>query len=197
MADKAKKLVKKASQQMNPVEKFQCLTDDRTSSDGEEITFKYAWATHLTDEEFDWVFSLFKQNMFTMYQMSQWGWDADSKKNELRATTARYIIALNSKGEKIGYTHYRFVLDHGIPALYCYEIQVIEDYQKKGVGSMLMRTLESLAEKTFMEKVLATVFAYNEKSLAFFHKNDYTSDVTCPDEDQGLDYLILSKGVQI
>ncbi|CAB3396911.1 unnamed protein product [Caenorhabditis bovis] len=197
MSDKAKKIIKKASQHINPVEKFNCLTDERTTTDGEEITFQYAWATHLDDEVFEWVFSLFKDNMYEMYAISQWGWDENSKRNELRATTARFIIAINSKGEKVGYTHYRFVVDHKIPALYCYEIQVVPEYQQKGIGSMLIRTLEALAEKTNVDKVMATVFAYNAKSLAFFHKNGYGSDVTCPNEEQGLDYLILSKEVQI
>lgn len=49
--------------------------------------------------------------------------------------------------------------------------------------------------RTGMEKVMATVFAFNEKSLGFFHKLGYETDVTCPDENQGRDYLILSKTI--
>ncbi|KAK6013509.1 acetyltransferase, GNAT family [Ostertagia ostertagi] len=149
--------------------------------------------------------------MFQLYSMSQWGWDPESKKAELNATTARFIIAKNEKGEPIGYTHYRFDMDHNSSVLYCYEIQVEERYQKKGVGTLLIQveeryqkkgvgtlliqTLETLAEKTGMEKVMATVFAFNEKSLGFFHKLGYETDISCPDENQGRDYLILSKAV--
>ena len=46
-----------------------------------------------------------------------------------------------------------------------------------------------------MDKLLATVLAFNEKSLGFFHKIGFTTDSTCPTEDQGLDYLILSKSL--
>lgn len=153
------------------------------------------WATHVSDEDFEWVFGLFKANMLEMYQRSQWGYDENSKRNELRATTARYIFALNSQNEKIGYVAYRFVTDHGIPVLYCWELQILPKYQNKGVGSMLLDTLEKLAEKTSMEKVMATVFLYNVKSLGFFHKHGYASDVSCPKEDAGFDYAILFKSI--
>ncbi|KAK6757441.1 hypothetical protein RB195_015330 [Necator americanus] len=196
-SETSKKNVKKASKMSNPVEKLQCLPahEDRKTLDGEVIAFEAFWATHLSSEQTAWVFDLFKENMYELYSMSQWGWDPESKKQELGATTARFIIARNALGENIGYTHYRFDMDHNCPVLYCYEIQVQNKYQKKGVGTLLMQTLETLAEKTGMEKVMATVFAFNEKSLGFFHKLGYETDVTCPDENQGRDYLILSKTI--
>uniref|UniRef100_A0A8R1HH82 N-alpha-acetyltransferase 40 n=1 Tax=Caenorhabditis japonica TaxID=281687 RepID=A0A8R1HH82_CAEJA len=189
----AKKLVKKASQLMKPVEKFQCESPRNTTTEGETITFDYAWATHLNDDDFEWVFALFKKNMMEMYQKSQWGYDENSKRNELRATTSRFIIAVNSKGEKIGYLTYRFVVDHNIPVTYCWELQISPSYQNKGVGGMMLNTLERLSEKAGMSKVMATVFLYNSPSLGFFHKNGFSEDVTCPSEDSGLDYAILSK----
>ncbi|PIO73340.1 acetyltransferase, GNAT family [Teladorsagia circumcincta] len=164
-SDASRRNVKKASKMSNPVEKLQCLP------------------AHEDRKTVDG------------YSMSQWGWDPESKKAELSATTARFIIAKNEKGEPIGYTHYRFDMDHNTSVLYCYEIQVEERYQKKGVGTLLIQTLETLAEKTGMEKVMATVFAFNEKSLGFFHKLGYETDISCPDENQGRDYLILSKAV--
>ena len=42
---------------------------------------------------------------------------------------------------------------------------------------------------------MATVFAFNAPSLAFFHKNEFSADSSCPDGDD-VDYLILSKKVQ-
>ncbi|CAP29299.1 Protein CBG09255 [Caenorhabditis briggsae] len=189
----SKKLVKKASQLMKPVEKLDCETPRSTTTDGETITFEYMWATHLSDEDFEWVYALFKANMLDMYQKSQWGYDENSKRNELRATTSRFIIAINSKGEKIGYTTYRFVVDHNIPVAYCWELQILPAYQNKGIGSMMLDTLERLSARTNMAKVMATVFLYNAPSLGFFHKHGYVSDVTCPSDDSGLDYAILSK----
>ncbi|RCN37981.1 iron-sulfur cluster assembly accessory protein, partial [Ancylostoma caninum] len=148
-SETSRRNVKKASKMSNPVEKLQCLPahEDRKTLDGEIISFETYWATHLSKEQETWVFDLFKKNMYALYSMSQWGWDPESKKAELGATTARFIIAKNERGENIGYTHYRFDMDHNCPVLYCYEIQVEEKYQKKGVGTLLMQTLETLAEK--------------------------------------------------
>lgn len=194
-ADANKKVVKKASKMKDPVVSLNCLPalQNRKTLDGETISFEMHWATHLDDEKNKWIFDLFEDNMRSMYSKSQWGWDPESKKAELEATTARYIIARNSKGEKVGYTHYRFDVDFDFPVVYCYEIQVVESYQKKGIGTLLIHTLETLAKKTAMQKVMATVFAYNEKSLGFFHKNGFSTDASCPDPEHGLDYLILSK----
>lgn len=47
-----------------------------------------------------------------------------------------------------------------------------------------------------MDKIMATVFAFNEKSLGFFHKLGFSADITCPDAEQDLDYLILSKSLK-
>ncbi|CAJ0961011.1 unnamed protein product, partial [Mesorhabditis belari] len=196
-ADANSKMVKKASKMKDPIETFKCLPEmeERKTGNGETITFRTAWSTHLDNEMHEWLMDLFNRNMQQLYSQSQWGYDPVSKKNELQATTARFIIAYNSKGDKVGYTHYRFDVDFARPVVYCYEIQVEPTYQMKGVGSLLLHTLENLAKKTSMEHVVATVFAFNEKSLGFFHKNGYTTDDSCPDENQGLDYLILSKRI--
>ncbi|CAI4223228.1 unnamed protein product [Auanema sp. JU1783] len=194
-AENAKKVVKKAIKMKDPVNQLDCYPpfEDRRTLDGELISFKTCWATHLTEEESNWAFDLFKENMYDLYTKSQWGWDPESKKQELGATTARYLVAYNATGDRVGYAHYRFDVDHTAPVVYCYEIQVCEKYQKKGIGSLLIQTLENLCARTGMEKVMATVFAFNAKSLGFFHKLGYEADVTCPDENRGLDYLILSK----
>ncbi|PAV82009.1 hypothetical protein WR25_22642 [Diploscapter pachys] len=196
-ADQHKKVVKKAIKMKNPIEQLDCLPrhENRQTNDGEVISFETHWATHLSDSQSLWIFELFRANMFEFYSQSQWGWDPESKRTELFSTTSRYVLAKNEKGEAIGYTHYRFDVDHSSPVVYCYEIQVEEAYQQKGIGTMILQTLEKLAKSTEMEKVMATVFGFNHKSLGFFHKNDYTSDVSCPDENAGLDYLILSKRV--
>jgi len=44
-----------------------------------------------------------------------------------------------------------------------------------------------------MSKVLATVFAFNAASLAFFYKHDFRTDESSPAEGTGLDYFILSR----
>lgn len=84
----------------------------------ETLAFEYYWATNLHPAQFLWIFELFNDNMLDLYKRSNWGYEENSKKQELQATTARYIIVKDSKKKHIGYVHYRFDLDHGIPVLY-------------------------------------------------------------------------------
>ncbi|VIO97947.1 Uncharacterized protein BM_BM6414 [Brugia malayi] len=73
-----------------------------------------------------------------------------------------------------------------------YEIQVESEYQVKGIGSTLLSIAECIGKKMSMDKLMATVFAFNGNSLAFFHKNGFSVDSSCPDSG---DYLILSKSL--
>uniref|UniRef100_A0A914UNG9 N-alpha-acetyltransferase 40 n=1 Tax=Plectus sambesii TaxID=2011161 RepID=A0A914UNG9_9BILA len=191
-----KRLVKKASKMPNAPLTFNALPATSKTVDGKKLEFSCQWATHLSDETFDWVFRLFSTNMRELYHKSQWGYDEPSKKAELLATTARFIIVYveEESGKKpIAFCHYRFDMDHGYATLYCYEIQVVPECQAKGIGSILMSILDTIGRKAGMDKLMATVFAYNEKSLGFFHKIGFTTDETCPTEEEGLDYLLLSK----
>uniref|UniRef100_A0A914DE69 N-alpha-acetyltransferase 40 n=1 Tax=Acrobeloides nanus TaxID=290746 RepID=A0A914DE69_9BILA len=190
-----KKNVKKASKMPNPIEQLKCLPAKIETRDGEPLSLEFYWATHLNDAQHLWIFELFCQNMKEMYTRSNWGFEENSKKHELQATTARYIIVKNSKKKHIGYTHYRFDMDNDVPVVYCYELQVDKSYQNKGIGSLLLQILENLAKNSGMEKVMATVFAFNAPSLGFFHRNGFSTDLTCPDPEDDCDYLILSKPV--
>lgn len=113
----------------------------------EEIQFEYYWATHLSSDQFDWVFNLFSGNMEEMYRKSEWGYDEDLKKSELQATTARYIIVRNGAGKNIAFVHYRFVIEADQPVLYCYELQVEQEFQNQGIGSLLLNTIEKVAKR--------------------------------------------------
>ncbi|MFH4975394.1 hypothetical protein AB6A40_002103 [Gnathostoma spinigerum] len=193
-AEGKKKLVKKACKMKNPIVDLNCVPIEQTL-DGEALSYLFLWGTHLNNEQFTWVFDLFNKNMRSYYEKSQWGYDAENKKQELQATTSRYVLVRNSVGRYVAFCHYRFCMDHASAVVYCYEIQVEPDYQSKGVGTLLISMLITVCERTGMDKVMATVFAFNEKSLGFFHKLGFAADITCPDAEQGLDYLILSHAI--
>ncbi|KAL3108836.1 hypothetical protein niasHT_015012 [Heterodera trifolii] len=166
------------------------------TTDGEPLQLEWRWATRLDDADTAWAFDLFKRNMRQLYLKSQWGYDEWAKREELGATTARFLLVRTANGRPIAYVHFRFVEDEGRPVLYCYEIQVEPDYQQKGIGARLIEQLERLAEGTQMELLMATVFAFNGPSLAFFHKRGFRTDPSCRfghDGPDGRDYVILSK----
>jgi GNAT superfamily N-acetyltransferase len=189
-----KKLVKKATKMPNAVKSTGAEPAEMKTSDGVELTMEHYWATNLHPVQFLWIFELFNDNMIELYKRSNWGYEEESKKQELQATTARYIIVKDSKKKHVGYVHYRFVVDYNVPAVYCFELQIAAAYQKRGVGTILIETLVNLAKKTGMHKVMATVFMFNYESLAFFHKNGFRLDNSTPTATD-CDYFILSRSV--
>uniref|UniRef100_A0A0K0E291 N-alpha-acetyltransferase 40 n=1 Tax=Strongyloides stercoralis TaxID=6248 RepID=A0A0K0E291_STRER len=189
-----KKACRKAGKLKNPVCHANAIPDKVMTKSNQEVEFLFSWATNMSNEDTEWVFDLFKRNMLAMYQMSLDGWNENQKRQELFATTSRYVIA-KIEGKNSGYVHYRFDIDGGLPVLYLYEIQIESNVQNNGLGGILLKMLEKTAKNLNMKKVVCTVFAFNSQSLAFFHKNNYTTDETCPGADDGVDYLILSKTV--
>jgi len=47
----------------------------------------------------------------------------------------------------VAFVHYRFVIDHDVPVLYCYEIQVEPEWQNRGLGGMLIDMLCEMASR--------------------------------------------------
>jgi len=56
------------------------------------------------------MFRLLKENMEALYQ-SNWGWDEKSKREELFANEARYLVTTDKTGQLLGFVHFRFVFD--------------------------------------------------------------------------------------
>ncbi|GMS80185.1 hypothetical protein PENTCL1PPCAC_2360, partial [Pristionchus entomophagus] len=195
-SDKKKKIVKKAVRTKNLLESNECLPDVMITLDGDPLTWYTSWATNLPSETSEWIWKLFEKNMRLMYEKSQWGWDPDGKRNELQATTARYLILKNERNEDVAYCHYRVDMDYDFAVVYCYEIQVETGYQRKGLGSIIMKVLEKLAVKLEMDKIMATVLKYNIRSLNFFRKIGFEEDVSSP-KDKECDYFILSKEISV
>jgi len=111
----------------------------------------------LPEELFEWLFTLFKSNMQSIYEKS-WGWNESQKKKELKEESARFIIAFDkSTKTPVAFTHFRFDLEEGPRlCLYCYELQLNESVRKKGLGKFMMQLLELIARKYGMQWVFLT-----------------------------------------
>ncbi|KAL1233369.1 N-alpha-acetyltransferase [Trichinella pseudospiralis] len=59
----------------------------------------------------------------------------------------RYIVVTNEAGYVVGFCHFRFDMERSRTALYCYEIQVAENYQRQGVGSAIIEITRILQRK--------------------------------------------------
>lgn len=152
----------------------------------------------LDKDTIEWAFQLIKSNMQSLYETSDWGWNDREKKTELTEDKAWYLIARDATNNKpVACVHFRFDLECDDEVVYCYEIQIVPEARRKGLGKFLMQILELLAHKTDMKKVMLTTFKHNPVGEDFFMKKlKYAVDEISPEEplfDDGYSYVILSK----
>lgn len=181
--------------------------------------------------------SLFQRNMDKLYEHSNWGLDLELKRDELSHPNARFLIVTTHEdcGEEQGrseivlaFTHFRFECsiddcndnnyvyngtfsstDDHESVLYVYEIQIDPKIQRQNIGKRLMTLMQIIAMKMNMEKVMLTVFKFNNGAMDFYkNKLGYQLDQSSPgffdESDNGFDseggeeadYEILSKIVQ-
>ncbi|KAF5270859.1 hypothetical protein FQA39_LY08304 [Lamprigera yunnana] len=139
----------------------------------------------------DWIFNLTKRNMQNKYDDCCWGWDDKKKLEELMDESAWYLIVKLINGKLLGFSHFRFDIDDAMEVLYCYELQLEPEVQRKGLGKFMMQVLELIAFTNGMKKVVLTVLKHNNNSN-FFKAINYQIDYTSPDGDEYA-YEILSK----
>ena len=152
----------------------------------------------INDETMNWMKEVMEANMKEHYEKSANGWNIKQKEKEFRHETARFLIcSLTSEyGDKpIAFVHFRFELDDEAKhaAVYCYEIQVIKEWQSRGLGKHLMQVLHDIGYRFKMFKVMLTCFTHNKATLSFYNQLGYTPDVRSPSKcGQEADYEILS-----
>ncbi|KAG0215676.1 N-alpha-acetyltransferase 40 [Mortierella sp. GBA30] len=145
-------------------------------------------------------------NMKELYLNSKDGWCREDKEDEMQDETSRYLIAF--RGEiPVGMIHFQFVeeetmTDRDAEVAYCFEVQVVPEYQRRGIGAYLISLLETIGKLTRMEKVMLTVFKANKSAIKFYtdqlhYKYDEISPCVCLTRGRAsrFDYEILSKGL--
>lgn len=65
---------------------------------------------------------------------------------------------------------FRFDMDYGRSVLYCYEMQVEEEFQRKGLGGFMMTALEEIAKSFGMEKLVLTLLTNNPDAKRFYDR---------------------------
>ncbi|KAL1513998.1 hypothetical protein ABEB36_003329 [Hypothenemus hampei] len=186
-------VVAEANKLENPLSDFSVF--QKYNKNGIVANLIYKKSVDLNEFEKNWLFSLLKRNMQLKYEQCSWGWNEAKKLEELFDESARYLIAKNANDNSyLGFSHFRFDLDEGIEVLYCYELQLDNHVQRKGLGKFMMQILELMAFKNNMKKVLLTVLKNNNYSK-FFRAVGYELDETSPidDEEATYPYEILSK----
>jgi ribosomal protein S18 acetylase RimI-like enzyme len=155
-------------------------------------------ASSVPAEVLRFCLALTETNMAAMYEAAGWGWNSKKKQRELEDEEARLLVAFDSEERPVAFAHFRFIREKDCPVLYVYELQVESGVGRKGLGRHLMLAMELAALKARMEWVMLTVFKCNTAAAAFYGKLKYSTDETCPaEEDESATYSILSKRLQL
>ncbi|KAK3702657.1 hypothetical protein RRG08_042645 [Elysia crispata] len=165
---------------------------------GLNIDFETKRVANLDESTVQWAFDLVKSNMKTLYETSEWGWKDREKFEEMTEYKAWYLIARDQDGKPVAFSHFRFDVEIDMEVLYCYEIQLIPEVRKKGLGKFMMQILELMANKYEMKSVMLTVFKQNNVAHEFFKKKlKYSVDEISPEQgiydEEDVSYEILSK----
>uniref|UniRef100_H2YUK3 N-alpha-acetyltransferase 40 n=1 Tax=Ciona savignyi TaxID=51511 RepID=H2YUK3_CIOSA len=181
------KLVEAANNVTDPLAPL--VSFQNFNKNGLSVALSCVKAQCLDAETLKWAFDLTKANMEELYS-SSWGWNDKEKLKELSDDRMWFLLATN-QSKPVAFCSFRFDLDFGEPVVYCYEIQLEKEMQRKGLGRFIMQILQLLAVKNNMNKVVSTVLRCNESSKNFFmEKLKYEVDASSPEDAV---YVILSK----
>ena len=56
------------------------------------------------------------------YDACYWGWNEKDKRDELKEKNPWFLVAKNSEGQTVAFSHFKFDFDEEIAVLYCYEV---------------------------------------------------------------------------
>lgn len=185
----------------------------KLSSMRKEFKFSIIHPKHATDRIYTMMMDLFEQLMRGMYERSSWGWNKEEKLAEWKHSRTRIILVTKkdvcdpmrnvvenelpdeeSGDSIIGFMCFRFEkgADLSETALYVYELHIREDHQRQGLGEELMRLARALGLEFKMDKVMLTVFRFNESAVQFYNKLKFCADKCSPAKTE-CDYVIMSQ----
>ena len=79
------------------------------------------------------LLDLLEENMKEFYESTPSGWDRLEKSVEMFDSNSRHVV-LSKDGEPVAFSHFQFDMDYGVDVIYCYELQILETWRRKGIG---------------------------------------------------------------
>ena len=144
-------------------------------SDEETISVAFFTGKTIPREQLKKCFNLSKAHMQDIYETSEYGWDDDDKKSELKDASSRILVATNSAGEFVGFAAFIITLQGelyekpiGETCMLVRDMQVVDSYQRRGIGNHLMRLCEMIGMKFQLGYVEALVTCDNAAAHSFF-----------------------------
>jgi ribosomal protein S18 acetylase RimI-like enzyme len=138
-------------------------------------------------------FELVRENLKPMYEETI-GWDEESKLKEMSNPNMHFLVAFVGESVISGFCSFTEEFDTEVKdrwIIYCYEIQVKNQYRGQKLGTTLMNYLEDRARNLNASKIMLTCFCQNQPALSFYSKKEYKIDETSP-TCSNVPYRILS-----
>jgi ribosomal protein S18 acetylase RimI-like enzyme len=193
-----------------------------------EYEWEVQFVSSLSSWQLECCLQILQDNMQALYQQSAWGWNLQEKRQEMQHDHARFIlvmkkddddgvnsnandstgvtVASNAKEEKqniVAFCHLRFDWDDDEhptePVLYVYELQIHSDYQRRGMGQVIMNdVIPHISRRTQLNKCMLTVFHHNDAAMQFYQQHcRFTIDASSPSQfGEPADYEILSRRLE-
>ena len=172
------------------------------NKNGLDLQLETLRASDLDEKTLDWAFDTVKTSMKPLYDEAhkndpEDGWREDAKKGEMREDMAWILLAKTQDGAPVAFSHFRYQMNDDDEVLYCYDLQVMETYRRKGLGKFMMKVLEMLMIKADMLKIMCIIFKNDNTGVDFFKTAlNYDTDETNL-EGKHLQYEIISRYNQI
>jgi GNAT superfamily N-acetyltransferase len=145
---------------------------------GLDVEFEFVAGSSLPLEVSDFAVDLTRDNMEEVYDSSGYGWDDMDKMEEICDDASRFLIIRETGGENklVGFAHFRFTLSGevreemaGEPTVLIFDVQLIPEVQRKGLGKHIMQTLELIGRGQKMTYMMAPIVNGNDCALGLFN----------------------------
>ncbi|KAF3124454.1 hypothetical protein TWF569_001252 [Orbilia oligospora] len=107
------------------------------------------------------------------------------KREEMKHPAMRYLVlTVVESGDKssfVGFLEFMITEEEGSEVIYTYELDILPDYQKLGLGKKLLDVAEEFGRRVGVEKAMLTVFDSNKGARRFYEREGYDLDEISPE----------------
>ncbi|KAJ4164447.1 hypothetical protein LMH87_006123 [Akanthomyces muscarius] len=159
----------------------------------ESYTLSLRSPEDMDDGELTACFDIVEQTSGDDYRGAAGGWHPLAKRAEMRSPGLRYILvtttnhgrgaggADQAQGEIRAFTSFMPTFEDSQPVVYCYEIHLLPEMERAGLGKILMDHVTTAADNIpTLEKTMLTCFVSNAHARRFYEKLGFDVDQSSP-----------------
>ena len=138
-------------------------------SESEDLNIHIDSPDTIPNRLFDACFNLLRDNVRAYYITSTIGWSTTKKRREMREHPTRTISITDTACDLIGFLNWQPVVEEDQAVIYCYELQIAQKWQGRGLGKWFMQSLEMFTQGFYgLQDVMLTAFTANTQAMKFY-----------------------------